>query len=259
MDPTFATPSAAHCWRCQSLRVIAPEYIRWGSECTSETAAVGAGWSATAIQRIIRNDGWSESTRCAVMLKEPTIDVLWTGPYAWPEFEAVTKLPPIPKHPGVYLTTVEHQNGFLIYAAGITRRPVPIRFREHARKYTSGDYTVLDIDAMRRGERVEVWHGWGWTQEKWADFERRRAEILAAARRQLEGFRIFVADIGNQPRILDRLEGAIMNWLYVQPPPISTIPDKGMYLAPRRDDEPGIVARNSCAAIIHGLPATLEI
>ena len=193
------------------------------------------------------------------MPNENTIDVLWTGPYSWPEYESKTALPPIPRQPGAYLMTVEYLNGYLIYAAGITRRPVPTRFREHTRKYTSGDYTVLDIDAMRLGQRVEVWHGWGWTPEKREDFERQQAIILAATRKQLEGFRIFVAAIGNQPRILDRLEGAIMNSLYMQPSPFSTIPDKGMYLAPRWANEPVILAKNSCAAILHGLPATLAM
>jgi hypothetical protein len=193
------------------------------------------------------------------MPDEPTMDVSWTGPYAWPEFESATRLPPIPRHPGAYLMTVEYLDGYLIYAAGITRRPVSTRFREHTLKYTSGDYTVLDIDAMRRGERIEIWHGWGWTPEKREDFERRKPMILAAARRQLEGFRIFVADVGSQPRILERLEASIMDCLYRQPPPFCDIPDKGMMLAPRWEDEAAILVRNSYAAAIYGLPDRLEI
>ena len=190
---------------------------------------------------------------------EPSIDVSWGGPYAWPGFEPETRLPPLPRQPGVYLMAVEYLDGFLIYAAGITRRPFPTRFREHTLKYTSGDYTVLDIDAMRRGERVEVWHGWGWTPEKRAEFDKRKATILDAARRQLAGFRIFVANIGDQPRILERLEAAIMGWLYQQPSPLCDIPDRGMMLAPRRETEAAVVVRNSCAAAIHGLPARIEI
>ena len=62
---------------------------------------------------------------------EPIIDVSWTGPFAWPDYEDVASLQPIPRHPGVYLQTFEYEDGFLIYAAGITRRDIPTRFREH--------------------------------------------------------------------------------------------------------------------------------
>jgi hypothetical protein len=187
------------------------------------------------------------------------MDISWTGPYAWPRFEAKVGLPPIPGHPGVYLMTVDYRDGYLIYAAGITRRPIPTRFREHTLKYRSGDYTVLDVAAMRRGERVEVWHGWGWTPEKREEFARRRAAILEAAGRQMEGFRIFAADVGSQPRVLERIEAAIMDCLYRQPPPFSSLPDKGMMLAPRWDSEAAIVVRNSYTLAIHGLPARLEV
>ena len=81
------------------------------------------------------------------------IDIEWKGPYAWPKFETESNLPAIPKHPGVYLQTSTYENGYIIYAAGITRRPIPQRLREHTRKYLSGDYTILDMDAMKHGVR----------------------------------------------------------------------------------------------------------
>lgn len=155
------------------------------------------------------------------MPKTAAIDITWLGPYAWPGLELETNLPPLPRRSGVYLMTVDHLDGYLIYAAGITRRPVPTRLREHTHKYECGDYNVLDIDAMRRGQRVEVWHGWGWSPEKRREFERRKEAIIEAARRQLKGFRIFVASVGVAPRILERIEAAIMSRLYRQPPPLS--------------------------------------
>jgi hypothetical protein len=185
--------------------------------------------------------------------------VVWTGPFAWPKHEASANLPPIPKHLGAYLITVEYRSGYLIYSAGITRRPVPERFREHTLKYMSGDYTVLDIEAMKQGVRKEIWHGWGWSPEKRADFKSREAAIVEAARRQLAGFRIFIANVGNRHRILERLEAAIMNRLYQESAPFCDIPDKGMMLAPRWESEEIIVVRNQCSVTLHGLPGHLEI
>jgi hypothetical protein len=83
--------------------------------------------------------------------------------------------------------------------------------------------------------------------------------ILNAVNDQLAGFRIFVADIGTEPRILERLEAAIMNNLYEQPPPLCDIPDKGMMLAPRWDSEEPIITEIKCEANLQGLPKQLVI
>ena len=190
---------------------------------------------------------------------EREIDVSWQGPFAWPKYEEITGLPPIPKLPGIYLQAFDYNDGFLIYTAGITRRTIPKRFSEHTKKYRNGDYTVLDLHAIKDGKRKEIWHGWGWTPEKKQDFKRRNEEILAGVDNQLAGFRIFVADIGIAPRILERLEAAVMNNLYKQPVPFCDIPDRGMQLAPRWDSELALVARFESPIILHGLPAELTI
>lgn len=188
-----------------------------------------------------------------------TIEVDWTGPYAWPTFEGESGLPSIPKHPGVYLWACEYLTGYIIYAAGITRRSIPTRLREHTAKYMKGDYTILDMTAMNRGVREELWHGWGWTPEKCKDYEERKDELVAAACRQLAAFRVFVADVGTVPRILERLEAAIMHALYGEPPPYCKIPDRGMMLAPRWESEEPITVRFRSEVKLFGLPLELEI
>jgi hypothetical protein len=192
------------------------------------------------------------------MPKESVINVVWTGPYSWPKFESENRLPSIPKHSGVYLWTFEYQNGYLIYAAGITSRSMISRFREHTRKYISGDYTVLDIAAVGQGLRKEIWHGWGWSPEKRSEFDIRRLEILDAAQKQLMGFRIFVTSV-DQPRIRERIEAAIMKWLYQQPAPLCDIPDKGMFLSPRRYKEQPFIVKNITDVYLYGLPHSFEI
>jgi len=173
-----------------------------------------------------------------------TIEVTWEGPYGWPGFESENNLRPIPNIPGVYLQTFEYQGGYLIYAAGLTRRPVPTRFRDHTVKYMNGEYNVLDIDATQQGIRKEVWHGWGYAREHREEFEERKSIIIAAVCKQLAGFRIFVADVGTQPRTIERLEASIMNRLYQEQPPFCDIPDKGMMLAPRRESEAVTMVKN---------------
>jgi len=194
------------------------------------------------------------------MLDKPaTLEVTWSGPYSWPEFEDKNNLPRIPKTSGVYLQTFEYLDGYMIYAAGLTRRTIPVRFREHTRKFLNGEYTVLDITAVQQGIRKEIWHGWDYTRKHQAEFKERKSVILAAVRKQLLSFCIFVAEVGKEPRICERLEASIMNNLYQQPSPFCDIPDKGMQLAPRWSAEKPIIVKNMCAVSLHGLPLFFEI
>lgn len=188
-----------------------------------------------------------------------TVAVKWDGPYSWPGFEVDNNLNSIPDIGGLYLQTFKYQGGYLIYSAGLTRRSVPRRFKEHTREYVNGGYYVLDILAAQQGIRKEVWRGWGYARKHRDEFEENKSIILDAVREQLIGFCIFIADIGKEPRLLERLEASIMNNLYQQPPPICDIPDKGMQLSSRWKSEDKITIRNSCSVLIHGLPASLEI
>ncbi len=189
----------------------------------------------------------------------PRIEVTWGGPYSWPKYEGENNLPAMPEAAGLYLQTFEYRGGYLIYAAGQTRRPAPTRFREHTAHFMNGDYNVLDIVNAQQGVRKEVWHGWNYARSHREEFEERKPIIIDAVRNQLRGFRIFLAVMGPEPRILERLEAAIMNALYEQPPPLCDIPDQGMHLAQRWASEAPILIKNNCAAVLHGLPSVLEI
>lgn len=187
------------------------------------------------------------------------MEILWTGPYSWPKYESESGLPSVPKHPGLYLQTFEFQDGYLISAAGLTRRPIPTRLREHTTKFISGDYTIMDMIALKEGIRKEVWHGWGWSPEKRTDFEKRKLIILSATRKQLAAYRMFVANVDSRPRILERLEASIWNMLYKLPNPLCDIPDRGVMISPRWETKTPIIVKSRCKAILHGLQASFHI
>lgn len=136
------------------------------------------------------------------------LEAVWTGPCGWPGYADGATLRPTPRGSGLYLMTFEYGNGYLVYAAGITRRPVASRLREHTRKYLNGEYTVLDVASLRQGVRKEIWHGWGYARAHREEFEARKTEIVEAARAQLSSCRIFVADPGSGSRVLERFEAA---------------------------------------------------
>ena len=81
--------------------------------------------------------------------------------------------------------TVEHKDGYLPWGVGITRRPMRERFMEHTRSFKAGDYNILDIKSAYDGIRKVVWKGWGWTDEKRADYSSRTNEILLADARPI--------------------------------------------------------------------------
>lgn len=193
------------------------------------------------------------------MTKGREITVIWQGPFSWPSYESKNHMPPVPQVSGVYLQTFEYDEGYIIYCAGITRRSVYVRFKEHSHAYTEGSYNVLDVDAIRQGVRKEIWHGWDYARKHPEEFEERKDLILGAVDKQLIAFSIFVAELGNEPRLLERVEAGIMQNLYQQPSPICDIPDQGMYLSAKWDSEDTIVIKNECPFLFHGLPNYLEI
>ena len=188
--------------------------------------------------------------------------LVWEGPFAWPGFEGLTSLPPLPNAPGVYIQTCDYTGGYLVLGCGVTRRPVAKRLREHTRKFLKGEITVLDIPAAQAGIRREIWHGWGEARRRRDEFESRKSEIQEAARQHLAGIRIFLADpSGGQKdsRLRERFEAALMDDLYKHPPPICDLPDRGTLQLRRRPGEIPILVNNSAASHLYGLSPELLI
>ncbi|PML07186.1 hypothetical protein BCT86_09920 [Vibrio breoganii] len=183
----------------------------------------------------------------------------WTGPYSWPGYENINGLPPLPEQKGVYLQTFEYNDGYLIYAAGITRRLFKARFKEHSRAYLNGEYNVLDIPSVQSGIRNEHWHGWEYARTHRDEYESRRSDLTPLIQHQLASFRIFIVNLGDESRVHERIESAVMKTLYKQLPPISTIPDQGMFLSAKRDSEAKIIVENFCDETLWGLPDLLSI
>lgn len=190
----------------------------------------------------------------------------WEGPFRWPgrDFQGEGKSlndATVALNCGVYLWTVEHCDGYLIYTAGITRRSFVKRLREHTRAYLTGVYTIFDVPSLRTGIRKEIWPGF-WFKRKTVDrqheYENRFGEIHIAAKELLANYRVFVAPIDPRPRLLERIEAAIMNVLYIAPGPASRIPDRGMALAPRWHDEQPILVHNTTSVLLYGLPSEFE-
>jgi hypothetical protein len=182
--------------------------------------------------------------------------LFWQGPYTWPNY-GKDRLDPIPDICGVYLFTFKYQDGYLVYAAGITKS-MKTRFSQHTREYKQGRYNVLDVEYAQLGKRKEIWHGWQYAKTHQEEFIERKDIILQAVDNQLSAFKIFVTEV-SELRIRERIECAIMQNIYTSSEPWAEIADRGMCLRGRYQSEPCIRLISKCQESIYGLPNVLEI
>jgi hypothetical protein len=189
--------------------------------------------------------------------KNEPLEIIWQGPFSWTGYESENKLDKLPDMAGVYLWTFQYNDGYLIYAAGITNSTKK-RFRSHTLEYKSGNYTVLDVNAALEGVREEIWHGWKYAKTHEEEYIERKEEILKAVTEQLKYFRVFVAQISDK-RTRERLEAAIMHNIYYCKEPWAELADRGMFLKGRYNAEMPLEAKSKSNFKIYGLPESLEI
>ena len=185
-------------------------------------------------------------------------EVSWVGPLSWPGFEEANGVDGIPRDiQGVYVFTFKYRDGYLLYSTGISKS-IRKRFSSHTREYRKGNYNVLDVSSAERGERKEIWHGWGYAKQHQDEFIYNKELILSAVEDQLQSFRVFVAEIEDS-RKRERIEAAIMQGIYTSKEHWSELSDRGMFLKGRCNSEMPINLVNICSNKIYGLPNAIEI
>lgn len=193
-----------------------------------------------------------------------TFQLVWEGPYSLVGSEGSVFDCPAAHRPGIYLFSVEYQNGYMIYNPGITTRPLKDRIREHIAAYRDGEYNILDTNYFPMGKREQTWHGIAWTPEKdranqRAIFEIERQKRSGDIEALLLAFRIFLAPLDEEKRILERIETAIIKSLYSSEEPFRSFPDKNMHQVRRGPDEPPFMALSiTGAAHFHALQDSFE-
>lgn len=184
-------------------------------------------------------------------------DIVWQGPFSWPGYNQINNLVPIPNVAGVYLFTFKYKDGYILRGAGHTNS-MKRRFSEHKREYMSGRYTVLDAESACRGERKEIWHGWGYAKKHQDEFLRYKDYILKSAEKELASYNLFVTEIADI-RKRERIEFAVMQNAYCSKEPWSDLVDGGTALRGRATSEIPIEARTICSHKIYGIPDRFEI
>jgi len=94
--------------------------------------------------------------------------------------------------------------------------------------------------------------------EKQSEYDARRDELRRAADEQMASYRIFIVALAPVPRVLERIEAAVMNILYAASGPVSAIPDRGMALSPRWRTEEPMLVQSVSLHLFYGLPSEFE-
>lgn len=192
------------------------------------------------------------------MTTDQVLHIAWDGPHTWPSLRQPS---PLSYLSGVYLWTLENNEGYVVYGCGLTRRSIRERLGEHRRQYLSGKYALYDLEAARNGIRHELWHGlWAGydSDERKAEFVRRADELRSLAEIQMSVTRIFVANISDV-RLQHRIEAGVMNALYSAPKPYCDLPDVGMFLSSRFVDEPVIRVISRASVPFCNFPEQIEV
>ncbi len=184
-------------------------------------------------------------------------NIKWEGPFAWPRFETKNNLKCLPDGAGIYLFTYDYKDGFIVRSCGITNS-FKRRFSQHTREYRKGNYTVLDVNYAQRGERKELWHGWGYAKQHRKEFFEHEEQIMQFINIELEAFRLFIA-LEDDRRKRERIEFAIMHHIYGAKQSWSDLVDGQMALRGRANSEIPVKATNVSEYKIFGLPKEIEV
>ena len=193
-------------------------------------------------------------------LKDFTIE--FTGPFSWlGEVDAPSLFEDaIGKKSGIYLWTIETEEGYLVYYVGQTGRTFSQRMKEHFKEHLAGFYHLNDPDEFRMGRRVSIWPGLYDVEAKISlpTLGKKHSELSNNIYRLAKQYRFFFAPIKAETRVIERIESAIASYLYQQNGIVGSFQEKGIRYRPRWDNESLLKISIETYKKIAGFPTDLE-
>lgn len=165
------------------------------------------------------------------------------------------------KNSGIYLWTIEVEEGELVYYVGKTNRHFSKRLLEHFKEHLAGFYHINSPDDLKKGKRVSLWDGMYLRykspkpDELFKIYPTISKQIVDVARI----YHFYIAILKADRRILERIESAFANHLYKQGGMIGEFQEQGLNYRPRLPSEQPAIAYFRSSAKILGLPESLEI
>lgn len=189
------------------------------------------------------------------------LEIKFEGPFSWPgEPDAASVFgAEAARDPGIYLWTIPHDEGYLVYYVGETGQSHKVRLLEHYREHASAMYHVYSPPEFARGRKVALWPG------RYDKVRKSIAECVSAYPRLCneifeltQMYRFFLSPFHGEPRLRRRIEAGIAAALYSAPGLVGAFQDSGVRYDSRTVDETPIAFKVSCPAVLHGLSGLLE-
>jgi hypothetical protein len=180
------------------------------------------------------------------------------GPYSFIDYGDLPSILKSPLKNGIYLWAIPVDDKELIRYVGMTTRTFGERMLEHLKAYLSGDYGIYDPIELQSGRRVKLWDGY-WRGAAIEDFIKRHEELFPKLFDMLKLYRIYVAPVNGEVRLLERIEAATAKHFYDQGGMVGDFQETGVRYKGRRKDENSVIVKLECNSQRIILPSTLEV
>jgi hypothetical protein len=144
---------------------------------------------------------------------------------------------------------------------GKTSDSFGVRFQQHIKDQLSGVYSIYDPQKLVEGKLTRRWNGMYWKAGAW----KRTADFLGNLEKHskwnfelLNAYRIFLAPLGYEDRILERIEAAIVHCLRANKGIVSSMQDPKIRYRPKLKKEAPFNVRIISPCSILGLPEELK-
>lgn len=168
----------------------------------------------------------------------------------------------ISKKNGIYLWTINYENGYLVHYIGETSRSFRIRMQEHIINILGGFYGVWDPEMLKQGKLQFVWKGL-WrkdSKENINDYIDKYENFAPIFKKYLQLQSIFLAPLSVDKYLRRLIEGHIAKKIMEAPPPINNLlPTDNRYGYLYRKNNETLIVKLKCNENILGLPREIII
>lgn len=185
-------------------------------------------------------------------------EISFQGPYGFLKSEKYPSILKSSLKKGIYVWTVPFGKNELIYYIGMTNRKFEERTAEHLKGYLSGEYGINDPEKLRKGEKIRIWDGLcrGGDLE---DFIQQHNVLFPKLLRLLSLYKIYVAPLDCEIRLIERIEAAIADSLRKQDGIMGNFQEPDIRYKQRKESEEPVAVKIEYNSKIIGLPKTLIV
>lgn len=191
------------------------------------------------------------------------LHVRFRGPFSWAGNNSAPCIftAALGKLAGVYLWTIQSEDGELIYYVGETGRKFSIRMLEHFKEHMSGGYHLYEPTEFAKGNKVLLWPGrYDPARRTTVGEFLQEFECLTASIRELARlYRFWLAPLECERRLRERVEAALAEHLYAQPGKIGGFQDRGIRYRGRKEGEDAVRVVLQAETTLLGLPNILWV